>query len=159
MFDVQSLDGMFPKMNQIYLELSEMRNFLKCLRSVLVLEETASVNACMKALQMMMSDNNSNKNINNDESTAASTKVKENESGIFCKWNSIFLSLRTLLDVSDEDLIVDECTQLMERCKDYEAVFPRVHNLINQLRSTLGVEHAHEILPRVKQMCAASSET
>ncbi|DAZ94691.1 TPA: hypothetical protein N0F65_000006 [Lagenidium giganteum] len=51
LFKVKSVDGVLPKINGVYLFVNEMENFLRVLRKLLLLNDSASVNACMAALQ------------------------------------------------------------------------------------------------------------
>eukprot|EP00742_Colponemidia_sp_Colp-10_P014897 GILJ01016970.1.p1 GENE.GILJ01016970.1~~GILJ01016970.1.p1 ORF type:complete len:1020 (-),score=191.78 GILJ01016970.1:192-3215(-) len=53
LFEVKSLDGILPKMNEIFLFSNEMINFLKVLRAMLGVDSSASVNACLAALKKM----------------------------------------------------------------------------------------------------------
>eukprot|EP01084_Bolivina_argentea_P045480 83731_1 len=146
-FSIKTIEGVFPKMNQIYLELNEMRNVLKTIKSILGLAETCAVNLCFKELQNVL-------NGNNEERYKLKTVENENDCNpsVMTKWNGILIEIQTLLECENEDDIVIQCKELIDRCKEYDAVFPRVHNLINQLRTTLNVEFAHQILPKVKML-------
>jgi len=149
-FTVKSIEGVFPKMNQIYLELNEMRNFLKTIKSILGLGPNCAINLCFKELTKVMDD----KNENTFKLDNMVKEMKENERNpsVITKWNDILIEIQTMLQCKNEDEIISQCKELMDRCKEYDAVFPRVHNLVNQLRITLNVEYAHQILPKVKEL-------
>ncbi len=51
LFNVRSMEGVFPKLNQVYVELSETSNFLQVLRPTLGLSPRASVHACLAKVQ------------------------------------------------------------------------------------------------------------
>jgi len=51
LFGVRSVDGIFPKMNELYVFSSEMENFLRVLRPTLGLRPGASVHACLSKVQ------------------------------------------------------------------------------------------------------------
>merc|ERR1712087_166012 len=152
-FSIPKLEGVFPAMNQIYLELNELRNFGKTVKSVLGLPLNCAVNLCFKELSKLVDDGNENA----FRVEVLKEKEKEQAAGtsVMAKWNGILLKVRELLQCASEDEIVAQCQELQGRCKEYDAVFPRVHNLVNQLRVTLNVEFAHQILPKVKDMVAA----
>merc|ERR1712228_278975 len=50
-FGIKNIEGVFPKMNQIYLELNEMRNLIKTVKSILGLPQNCAINLCFKELQ------------------------------------------------------------------------------------------------------------
>eukprot|EP01084_Bolivina_argentea_P281945 482510_1 len=146
-FSIQTIEGVFPAMNQVYLELNESTNVVKTIKSILGLPQNCAVNVCTKELQKVM-----------DRKTITAAANKENENkcnpSVITKWNDILLDIQQLLQCKNEDEIVVQCKELIDRCKEYDAVFPRVHNLVNQLRATLHVDFAHQILPKVKQLVA-----
>eukprot|EP00741_Cyanophora_paradoxa_P001245 tig00000473_g1202.t1 len=51
LFDVRSLEGVFPKMNEIYLLVNQANNVLSVMRGMLGLDPKASFNACLAALR------------------------------------------------------------------------------------------------------------
>ena len=51
LFEVKSAEGVFPKMNALYVQVSEARNFLQIIRPMLGLPPSASTNACVSAIQ------------------------------------------------------------------------------------------------------------
>jgi len=158
-FSVPKLEGVFPAMNQIYLELNELRNFGKTVKSVLGLPLSCAVNLCFKELTKMVDDGNEQKFRVEVSGVDAKSQDRErekvrSEATVMTKWNDILLQCQALLQCASEDEIVAQCRELQGRCKEYDAVFPRVHNLVNQLRVTLNVEYAHQILPKVKEMVA-----
>eukprot|EP00484_Ammonia_sp_Unknown_P027484 CAMPEP_0197031936 /NCGR_PEP_ID=MMETSP1384-20130603/10753_1 /TAXON_ID=29189 /ORGANISM="Ammonia sp." /LENGTH=949 /DNA_ID=CAMNT_0042461521 /DNA_START=56 /DNA_END=2905 /DNA_ORIENTATION=- len=152
-FSVKSIEGVFPKMNQIYLELNEMRNLIKTIKSILGLPQNCATNVCFKELQKVM-DENSQCSVK-IHSLIAENKENTTNPSVITKWNAILMEVQSLLQCQNENEIVSQCQELIDRCKEYDAVFPRVHNLVNQLRVTLNVEYAHQILPKVKEMVAA----
>ena len=143
-FSIKNIEGVFPKMNQIYLEINQQKNLIKTIKSILGLPQNCAINLCFKELQKLM-DGNTNNNNNND---------KKINGSVITKWNEILIETKKLLQCKNEDEIIIQCKELIERCKEYDAVFPRVHNLVNQLRATLNVEYAHQILPKVKELVA-----
>jgi len=149
-FTVKSIEGVFPKMNQIYLELNEMRNFLKTIKSILGLGQSCAINLCFKELSKMVDQKN--ENTFKLDNMVKEMQNNERNPSVITKWNDILIEIQTLLQCQSEDDIVAQCKGLMGRCKEYDAVFPRVNNLINQLRVTLNVEYAHQILPKVKEL-------
>eukprot|EP00002_Diphylleia_rotans_P023848 TRINITY_DN4699_c0_g1_i8.p1 TRINITY_DN4699_c0_g1~~TRINITY_DN4699_c0_g1_i8.p1 ORF type:complete len:778 (+),score=173.93 TRINITY_DN4699_c0_g1_i8:47-2380(+) len=54
LFDVKSVEGVFPKMNEVFLLLNESRNGIKILRETLGLEATSSFSACNTAVAELM---------------------------------------------------------------------------------------------------------
>merc|ERR1719461_2466303 len=154
-FSIKHIEGVFPKMNQIYLELNEMKNLIKNIKITLGLPEDCAIQLCFKALQDTMDRNNA-LNENNGARKEETEEEKEINPTVMTKWNGILMEVQSLLQCKSEDEIVSQCKELMDRCKEYDAVFPRVHNLVNELRSTLNVEYAHQILPRVQELVAAA---
>ena len=165
LFEISNVNGIFAKMNSIYIELNEMKNFINTLKSMLNIEKTANVNSCFNALQNLINisngneinnnNNNNNKNILGGGHNSKVNNEKGDREEIFLKWNEIMLELTKVLQCHETELIAT-VKELNERCVEYDAVFPRVQNLVNQLRSALGVQHAHQILPKVRQLCAAT---
>merc|ERR1712227_1045126 len=51
LFNVRSMEGVLPKMNQIYVFNNEMANFLQLLRPVLGLSEKASTHAILSSVE------------------------------------------------------------------------------------------------------------
>ena len=51
LFDVPSVEGVFPRMNALYVELSEVRNFLSIVRPMLGVAPSASLSSCAAAIQ------------------------------------------------------------------------------------------------------------
>jgi len=149
-FTVKSIEGVFPKMNQIYLELNEMRNFLKTIKSILGLGQNCAINLCFKELSKMVDEKN--ENTFKLDNMVKEMQNNERNPTVITKWNDILIEIQRLFQCQSEDEIVNQCQELLKRCKDYDAVFPRVNNLINQLRVTLNVEYAHQILPKVKEL-------
>ena len=153
-FSVKSIEGVFPKLNQIYLELNEQRNLIKTIKSILGLPHNCAINLCFKELQKIVA--NGNNNDIDDKLYDNNNDNKNNKNPtVITKWNDILIEIKRLLQCKNEDEIIVQCKELIDRCKEYDAVFPRVHNLVNQLRTTLNVEYAHQILPKVKQLVAA----
>merc|ERR1711920_1004671 len=148
-FSINHIEGVFSKMNQIYLELNEMRNLIKTIKSILGLPQNCAINVCFKELQKTIdrADGENGGKVKEDSSN-------ESNPTVITKWSGILMEVQKLLQCKDEDGIVNQCKELMDRCKEYDAVFPRVHNLVNQLRTTLNVEYAHQILPKVKELVA-----
>ena len=149
-FTVKSIEGVFPKMNQIYVELNEMRNFLKTIKSILGLGQNCAINLCFKELSKMVDAKNENTfKLDNMVKEMANN---ERNPTVITKWNDILIEVQSLLQCKNEDEIVTQCKELIIRCKEYDAVFPRVNNLVSQLQTTLNVEYAHQILPKVKEL-------
>ena len=55
LFGVKGMEGLFPKMNEVYLFVNEMENFLKVVRITLQLPPSASINACLATLRNLTS--------------------------------------------------------------------------------------------------------
>jgi len=153
-FGIKHIEGVFPKMNQIYLELNEMKNLIKNIKLTLGLPADCGIQLCFKALQETMDRNNAM----NGGDDRKKEKEEENipNATVMTKWNGIMMEVQQLLQCKSEDDIVMQCKELMDRCKEYDAVFPRVHNLVNQLREVLNVEYAHQILPKVQELVASA---
>ena len=56
LFDVSTLAGMFPKMNELYLFVNEAHNFMTVLKQMLGLDLRVSTNACLAALRRALED-------------------------------------------------------------------------------------------------------
>ena len=56
LFDVDSLAGMFPKMNEVYLFVNEAQNFMAVLKQMLGLDQSAGTNACLSTLRRALED-------------------------------------------------------------------------------------------------------
>ncbi len=54
LFQVESMEGVLPKMNQIFVTINETKNGLDTLRLLLRLEETASWSACLSFVKYLM---------------------------------------------------------------------------------------------------------
>jgi len=150
LFEVKSVQGLFPALNVVYRQNSESRNLMKTCRSILGLDEKCAVNKCFDELQ----------NLVGQQDTFRMRQSKENAHyGLVEKaantWKTIVFKLQEILQC-DEDAIIDRVEEWRERCTSYDDVFPRVHDLVRDLRLTLGVEHTHEILPRVQELVTAA---
>ena len=54
LFDVRSLDGVFAKMNEVYLFVNENKNSFRVLRAMLNLDPGASLDQCMEAIRRLV---------------------------------------------------------------------------------------------------------
>lgn len=149
LFEVKSVQGLFPALNVVYRQNSESRNLMKTCRSILGLDDKCPVNKCFDELQSLVGQ----------QDTFRMRHAKENAHyGLVEKaantWKRIVFKLQEILHC-DEDAIIDRVEEWRERCTSYDDVFPRVHDLVRDLRLTLGVEHTHEILPRVQELVSA----
>merc|ERR1712228_486037 len=106
-FGIKNIEGVFPKMNQIYLELNEMRNLIKTVKSILGLPQNCAINLCFKELQKAMD--------RADGENGGKVKEDSNESNptVITKWSGILMEVQKLLQCKDEDGIVNQCKELM----------------------------------------------
>jgi len=140
LFSVKTLEGIFPALNTLYRQVNESRNLIKTSKSILGLEESTPVNKCFEELQNLVAQK--------DQFRFSRSYGLEKSAG---NWNRISAELQEVLQC-DEDSIIDRVRESFERCVSYDDVFPRVHDLVRSLRSTLGVQHTHEILPKVQEL-------
>merc|ERR1711879_934913 len=131
LFDVKGVEGIFPRLNTVYQEVSEVKNFLNTLRSVLNLPDSAPVNKCFEELQALVAGQDKSRAHNHEYNLVEQAANS---------WKTIVFRLQELLHCTEEQ-IVDRVKEWQERCTNYDDVFPRVHDLVTNLRSVLGVDH------------------
>ena len=85
LFAIKSIDGVFPRINEIYLFVNEQENFMRMLRSLLQLPVSAGVNACIAALKRVLdkaygiSGQLPTADIVNEKKATKTQKTEENE--------------------------------------------------------------------------------
>ena len=56
LFGVKSVQGMFPKVNELYVFVSEMQNFMRVLRPMVGVARNSSVNACLVRVRQLLEE-------------------------------------------------------------------------------------------------------
>ncbi|ETO30316.1 hypothetical protein RFI_06803 [Reticulomyxa filosa] len=151
-------------MNQIYVELNENRNFLTSVRDILGMPKSTPVNGCLRVLQEVVDSKGTPKNCGGSKLTTLqlnhvfNSELKDNSSDLLIKWNNWIMEVCELLNCDENDMTATVRT-IKEKCSEYELIFPKIDSLIDQIRKILGIEHAHQILPKLKELCLQNETT
>jgi len=71
LFNVKTVDGIFPKLNEVYLYCSEMENFARVLGAMVGLDQKTSTSNLLSAVQIAIRRNSSRKGEESKEETFA----------------------------------------------------------------------------------------
>ncbi|TMW66086.1 hypothetical protein Poli38472_003851 [Pythium oligandrum] len=131
LFHVKSIEGVLPKINEVYLYVNEMENFLKVVRSVLDLRPDTSVASCLSAIQ---------ERVERETSTPPQDRTRRREEPV------------GLDDVGHENFVVDRKQSAAAGGVAGVRQVREMTILIRDLKKELGAATIHEILPRTKRL-------
>jgi hypothetical protein len=83
LFGVRSIDGVFPKLNELYVYTNEMDNFVKVLRPTIGMKPNASVHACLAKIQSICSKAESTNALDSIDLPPQSTSPSKSKSRPF----------------------------------------------------------------------------
>eukprot|EP01083_Nonionella_stella_P076975 209960_1 len=154
LFGVRALEGVFPKMNELFLFVGEAENFLRALRSALDLDTSASISACFASLQSILNERRPNSlklQPQPLDSRASAHSVTDGD--LVARLARVFGSPER----SDE--VVKMCERIVDRCAMFDSVFPRLDSLVCELRAALRVDKLGDILPAVRALVETHPNT
>nr|CCA21404.1 conserved unknown protein putative [Albugo laibachii Nc14] len=125
LFQVKSLEGVMPKINEIYLFVSEMQNFLKMARTELCLPQSKTVTTCLNEIR--------------DRWRSHQQEEASYDLGDHTNSESITYVVEKPVDGHDQHLV--GVRQVRE-----------MSVLIQQLKQELGASTAKDILPRTQRL-------
>ncbi|TYZ61057.1 hypothetical protein PybrP1_002662 [[Pythium] brassicae (nom. inval.)] len=129
LFHVKSVEGVLPKINEIFLFVNEMENFLNIVRGLLQLKAQASVTACLNAIR---------DKLEGDEPSLAAENSPPNR-----------------LRSRETNFVVEKASPRGGGLSSDIAGVRQVREmtiLVRALKRELGAASMHEILPRTKRL-------
>ncbi|KAM4537592.1 centrosomal protein of 70 kDa isoform 2-T2 [Fundulus diaphanus] len=138
LFDVPSLSGVYPRMNEVYTRLGEMTNALRNLRNVLDLDSKASPTEVVKQVSRLVSldPRLGGADIDRFSITEVASPFLLGVLLMFCG------SLHCLLSFSS----------IMIKVKQHDEFFPAFHSLVTEILNILGLSHLDDILPALTSL-------
>eukprot|EP00002_Diphylleia_rotans_P023842 TRINITY_DN4699_c0_g1_i12.p1 TRINITY_DN4699_c0_g1~~TRINITY_DN4699_c0_g1_i12.p1 ORF type:complete len:854 (+),score=193.52 TRINITY_DN4699_c0_g1_i12:47-2608(+) len=167
LFDVKSVEGVFPKMNEVFLLLNESRNGIKILRETLGLEATSSFSACNTAVAELMKQVDYHAIQSNPRGQRApsqlglsSTYARDQLSSIHHQKDpkielsaiDIVAELQVLFEATDPVQLVSKCEAFLERHNQLEKVFTKLDDIIVELCAMFNISKLREIIPCIREL-------
>ncbi|ETL93414.1 hypothetical protein L917_08417 [Phytophthora nicotianae] len=138
LFEVKSIDGVLPKINEIYLLVNEMKNFLHVIRDLLHLKKDTSLVHCLNAIKERLQDN-----------AADSTRVRQSGKPEDAEQ-------KTTYSGNAPNFVVENRRSPSNAYAEPDLVGVRqvrqMSILVRELKRELGAATMDEILPRTKRL-------
>eukprot|EP00466_Bigelowiella_natans_P013313 jgi/Bigna1/75376/fgenesh1_pg.34_\ len=151
LFEVESIDQVFPIMNQIYLKYSEMENFLRNMREMLSMKPNASLASISEAVETL----NSLRQQRRGEKSASLTSASADNDMLRCLQEIILREIPSAKPEESAKIL----TKIVDRLRAFEQVFPSMHEVIRGLICRLKVSKLEEILPTVDAIIMSREPT
>ncbi|XP_069120708.1 centrosomal protein of 70 kDa-like isoform X2 [Argopecten irradians] len=129
LFDVPSVSGVFPRMNEIYTKLGEVHNILNTLKTLLGLDEDTKSTDIVDAV------------------------------GRLCQSHSTTTSkqLKALLQTEDLEGFMSHYNGVIRRLDEHKNFFPAFKEIMNKLMDILDIQRLDQVIPAVRALKLLSS--
>ncbi|KAL4138190.1 hypothetical protein PRIC2_001697 [Phytophthora ramorum] len=144
LFQVKSIEGVLPKINETYLFVNEMRNFLHAVRDLLYLEKDTSLVHCLNAIRERLQDNASN--LAHAQQSDKHDGAGTNQENVYGGNTPNFVVERRRSQPSGNVAANAEANLVGVRQVREMSV------LVRELKRELGAATMEEILPRTKRL-------
>mmetsp|Transcript_31232 Transcript_31232/g.101851 ORF Transcript_31232/g.101851 Transcript_31232/m.101851 type:complete len:304 (-) Transcript_31232:37-948(-) len=158
LFEVRALDGVLPKMNQLYMQGTEAKNFMRVLRQLLGLEEGAGVQHVLSRVRQILDTEAEQLDLKSEYMLGRPSVPPEGGvDGPHAMHIRIVKHLLDLFGVDDATRVVPHAERLLAKTQKLDATLPRYQAVLNELYDVLRIVSIDEIVPSVKALIGATA--
>ena len=172
LFELKSVEGMMPKMNELYLFINEQANLLRVLKSMVGLTADASVHSLLSAMRQALdlsADPNrptptaapaaATADANNEKSSMANAAAAADGAGpkTLPQYVAIAAELRKLVHAPSVLAVVPAVKELQQQLFTYKQSMGQMQVLIQQLCATLSIGSAEALIAERMQHALAAA--
>eukprot|EP01006_Ploeotia_vitrea_P036118 TRINITY_DN65978_c3_g1_i1.p1 TRINITY_DN65978_c3_g1~~TRINITY_DN65978_c3_g1_i1.p1 ORF type:complete len:773 (-),score=413.80 TRINITY_DN65978_c3_g1_i1:36-2156(-) len=188
LFDVRDMQGIFPKMNWLYMFVNTTNNSSVALRQELGLSDDATFTDCVEAIRQLRKNAplpvaaaKRHKNTDNTKEAAEVGGLEDQTRGLTFipvgdgeadrehqeqgkhlskayAYSVMMRKLKEILQVHRDRSVLPVATRLVRRLKMFDEIFPHLDQLVAQLYSLLKVTHMHDIVPSIERLIRQSEQ-